>query len=73
MTSKIETMNSLIHEFKLLHKAKGQRSLKSTYHLKKHLKSHFFILNALKDILQHYEFVDWRVRGFVFLMSQTEY
>ena len=25
-----------------------------------------FILKALKDILQHLKFVNWRIRGFVF-------
>ena len=40
---------------------------------KKHLKPCFFILKALKDILQHFKFVNWRIRGFVFLMSRTSY
>ena len=32
-----------------------------------------FILKPLKDILQRFKFVDWRIRGFVFLMSRTGY
>ena len=32
--------------------------------IKKHFKSCFFILNALKDILQHLKFVNWWIRGF---------
>ena len=31
------------------------------YYFKKHLKSCFFILKALKDILQHFKFVNWRI------------
>ena len=42
-------------------------------HFKKHLNPCFFILKALKDILQHFKLVNWRIRGFVFSMSQTGY
>ena len=31
------------------------------------------ILKALKDILQHFKFVNWWIRGFVLLLSQTGY
>ena len=41
--------------------------------LKKHFKPCFFILKALKDILQHFKFVNWWIGGFVFLMSWTGY
>ena len=44
-----------------------------TFTLKKHFKSCFFILKALKDILQHFTFVNLWIRGFVFLMSRTGY
>ena len=43
------------------------------YYFKKHFKSCFFILKALQDILQHFELVNWRICGFVFLMSRTGY
>ena len=33
--------------------------------LKKHFKHCSFILKALKDILQHFKFVNWWIRGFV--------
>ena len=33
----------------------------------------FSILKSLKDILQHSKFVNWWIRGFVFLMSRTGY
>jgi phosphatidylglycerophosphate synthase len=29
------------------------------YYFKKHFKACFFILKALKDILQHFKFVNW--------------
>ena len=32
-----------------------------------------FHFKALKDILQHFKFVNWRIRGFVFLISRTSY
>ena len=41
--------------------------------LQKHFKPCLFNLKALKDILQHFEFVNWWIGGFVFLMSQTGY
>ena len=34
--------------------------------LKKHSKPCLFILKALKDILHHFKFVNWRIRVFVF-------
>ena len=34
-------------------------------YFKKHFKPCFFILKALKDILQYFKFVNWRIRGFV--------
>ena len=40
---------------------------------KKHFKPFFFILKALKDILQHFKFVNWRIAGFIFFMSRTGY
>ena len=39
------------------------------YFIKKHFKLCFFTLVALKDILQYSKFVNWRIRGLVFLMS----
>ena len=73
MTSKNETTNSPIHEFKELHK--GQRAFENhflmAYHFlfikyfKKHFKTCFFISKPLKYILQHFEFVSWWIRGFV--------
>ena len=69
MTSKIETTNSQIHKFKILQK--GQRAywnpcimvniLFLIHYFKKHFKPCFFILKALKDILQHFKFVKWRL------------
>ena len=41
------------------------------HYFKKHLKPCFFILKALKNILQHFKFVNWWIRGFVFLMPRT--
>ena len=43
------------------------------YYFKKHFQRYFFILKALKDILQHFEFMNWWIRGFVFLMSRAGY
>ena len=79
VTSKNEITNSPIHEFKVLHK--GQRAFYSLSiivyyflsYFKKHFKPCFFILKALKDPLQHFKFVNWWIRGFVFLMSRTGY
>ena len=36
------------------------------YYFKKHFKSCLFILKALKDILQHFKFVNWWIHGFGF-------
>ena len=41
------------------------------YQFIKHFKPCLFILKVLKDILQHFKFVNWWIRGFVFLMSRT--
>ena len=38
------------------------------YYFKKHFNPSFFILKALKDILQHFKLVNWLIGGFVFLM-----
>ena len=66
-----------IHEVKVLQK--GQRAffkpLLMVYYFlfitsKKHFKPCFFVLKALKDILQHFKFVNWRIRGFVFLSHE---
>ena len=40
--------------------------------LKKHFKPCFFILKALKDILQHFKFVNWWVRGFPFFWCHEQ-
>ena len=39
------------------------------YYFKKHFKTYFFILKALKDILQHFKFMNWKIGGFVFFIS----
>ena len=36
-----------------------------------HFQPCFFILKALKDIQQHFKFVNWQICGFVFLTSQA--
>ena len=41
------------------------------YYFKKHFKPCFFILKALKDILQHFKFMNWWIGDFVYLMSRT--
>ena len=43
------------------------------YYFKKHFKPCFFILKALKDILQPFKFVNWWIDCFGFLMSRTGY
>ena len=68
MSSKNETMNSPIQ--KSLLKPLFNGVLCVIYYLKKHFKP-FFILKALKDILQHFKFVNWWSRGFVFFLSRT--
>ena len=70
VTSKNETMNSPIHEFKVLHKGLLKPLFSVSYLKKKHFKPYFFILKALKDILKHFESVNWCFR---FLMSRTGY
>jgi hypothetical protein len=37
-----------------------------TYYFKKHMKPCIFILKALKDILQHFKFVNWRISELLF-------
>ena len=79
VTSKNESTNSPIHEFRVLHK--GRRAFYGimVYYfvfitLKNHFKPCFFILKALKDSLQHSKFVNWWNGEFVvslFLMSRT--
>ena len=67
VTSKIETTNSSIHEFKVLHKSQRAFYVKLLfdsvefliYYFKKHFKPCFFILKVLKDILKHIKFVNW--------------
>ena len=54
-----EFTNSPIHEFKVLQKGKRAKPLYIgvlflIYYFKKHFKHCFFILKALKDILQHF-------------------
>ena len=65
--------NSPIHEFKVLQK--GQRAFWNPFlmvyyflfiTLKNILSLDFFILKALKDILQHFELVNSWIRGFNF-------
>ena len=73
MASKNETTNSPVHEFKVLHT--GQRAFENPF-----LMVYYFLFitsktfQALpfhfKDILQHFKFVNWRIR---FLMSRTGY
>ena len=36
-----------------------------SYYFKKHFKPHFFIKKALKDILQHFKFMNWWIGEFV--------
>ena len=38
----------------------------------KHYKSSFFSLKALKDILQHFKFVNWWIRGFIFFLCHEQ-
>ena len=45
------------------------RALFLIYYFKKHFKPCFFILKVFKDILQHFKFLNWWIRGFVFLMK----
>ena len=71
MTSKNETTNSPIHEFRVLHKGRGAfKPLFNgvgflIYYFKKHFKHCFFIVKTLKDILQHFKFVNWLIRELV--------
>ena len=69
VTSKNETTNSPIHEFKVLHKAQRaflkclfNGALCLIFTLKK-IKARLFHFN---DILQQFKFVNWRICGFVF-------
>ena len=80
MTSKDETTNSLIHEFKVccINANKANLFLMVyvlflIYYFKKHVKPCFFLLKTLKDILQHFKFVNCWIRVFVFLLSRTGY
>ena len=42
------------------------------YYFKKHFQPCIFIWKALKNILQHFKFVNWGIRGFIlFLISIT--
>ena len=74
VTSKNETTNSPIHE--VLHK--GQRAF---YYFEKHIKPCFFNIKRafVKGFKIHFaalqirELLNWRIRGFVFLMSRTGY
>ena len=61
VTSKNETKNSPIHEFRpeSLLKPLFNGALFLIYYFKKDFKPCFFILTALKDILQHFELVNW--------------
>ena len=59
VTSKNETTNSPTNEFKVLHKGQPLFNGLLFITLKKHFKPCFFILKALKDILQHFEFMNW--------------
>ena len=77
--SDIKKTKPRIHKFKV-HTAKRPASLLNPlyndvlsliHYFKKHFKPCFFILKAFKDILQHFKFVNWWIRGFVFLMSRT--
>ena len=76
-TSKNETTNSPVHQFTCCIKAREPFKILFNgvlfliHYFKKHFKPCFFNLKALKDILQHFKFVNWRIRGFVFLMSRT--
>ena len=50
------------HQFTNLKSSKKAREpFKTLFTLKKHFKPCFFILMALKDILQHFKFVNWRI------------
>ena len=65
MRSKNETPNSPIHEFSA--KLRPENLLKPLFngvlflndYFNKHFKPSFFISKALKDILQHFRFVNW--------------
>ena len=64
VTSRKETINSPINRFKVC-TVKMPASLSKhlvlylIHYFKKHFKPCFFILKAFKDILQHFEFVNW--------------
>ena len=72
MTSKNETMNSRIHEFKILQKRPASLLkplyddlLYPNYYFKNIFKPCFSILKAFKGILQHFKFVNcWLVVSF---------
>ena len=69
--TKHEFSKSPIHEFKMLLpeillKALVNGVLFHVCYFKKYFKPCLFILKALKDILQHFKFVNWRIRVFVF-------
>ena len=65
-------INSPIHEFKVLQKAREHFKtsfngvLFLVYYFNNHFKPCFFILQALTDILQPFKFVNWWIRGFIF-------
>ena len=42
------------------------------YYFKKHFQLCFSILKALKDILQHFKFVNWWIRAFVFFWCHEQ-
>ena len=70
VTSKNETKNSPIHEFRpeSFLKPLFNGVLFLIYYFKKHSQPCLFIWKALKDILQHFELVNWR---FGYLISRT--
>ena len=77
VTSKNETMNSPIHEFKVLHKGLLKLPFNGVSFLlcyvKKRSKPYFFIMKALNDNLQYFKIVNWWIHGFGFLMWSTGY
>ena len=70
---KDETTNSPIRQFTNLKCCKKAREpfktlfngLHIIYYFKRHFQLCFFILKALKDILQHFKFVNWQIGEFV--------
>ena len=77
-TSKDEITKSPICKFKVLHvrepsKIPGLGVLFLTYYFWKKIWPCLFYFKGFKRILQHFKFVNWRICGFIFLMSRIGY